>query len=137
MYKAYATELLSEHYCGIVFDGDGVEKSRADGFQRAVEFFTLAIDRASLSSAGEASAIVNMARVGRARAKLNLGDGPGAITDAEAVDMGFIGLANYETTPTRLRWDRPVSMDDNVTLQAEYLNLLVVECPTHGCPSMA
>ena len=135
MYKAYATELLSEHYCGIVFDGDGVERSPADGFQRAVEFFTLAIDRASLSSAGEASDIVNMARVGRARAKLNLGDGPGAITDAEAVDMGFIGLANYEPTPTRLRWDRPVSMDDNVTLQAAYRNLLVGGVPDPRVPT--
>ena len=134
MYKAYATQMLSEHYCGIVFDGDGVEKSRADGFQRAVELFTLAIDRASLSSAGEASRIVNMATVGRARAKLNLGDGPGAIMDAEAVDMGFIGLANYESSPTRLRWDRPVSMDDQVTLQAEYLNLLVGGVPDPRVP---
>jgi hypothetical protein len=125
MYKGYATQMLSEHYCGIVFDGDGVEKSRADGFQRAVELFTLAIDRASLSGAGEASDIVNMARVGRARAKLNLGDGPGAITDAEAVDIGFIGLANYETSPTRLRWDRPRSMDAEGTLQAAYRNLQI------------
>ena len=105
------------------------------GHLQAVEFFTLAIDRASLSSAGEAPDIVNMARVGRARAKLNLGDGPGAITDAEAVDMGFIGLANYETTPTRLRWDRPVSMDDNVTLQAAYRNLLVGGVPDPRVPT--
>ena len=135
MYKAYATELLSEHYCGIVFDGDGVEKSRADGFQRAVEFFTLAIDRASLSSAGEASDIVNMARVGRARAKLNLGDGPGAITDADAVDMGFIGLANYESSPTRLRWDRPTSMDDQVTLQVAYRDLQIGGVPDPRVPT--
>ena len=135
LYKGYATELLSEHYCGIVFDGDGVEKSRADGFQRAVELFTLASDRASLSSAGEASDIVNMARVGRARAKLNLGDGPGAIIDAEAVDIGFIGLANYETTPTRLRWDRPVSIDASGTLQAAFRNLQIGGVPDPRVPT--
>ena len=135
LYKAYATQLLSEHYCGIVFDGDGVEKSRADGFQRAVELFTLAIDRASLSSAGEASDIVNMARVGRARAKLNLGDGPGAIMDAEVVDVGFIGLANYAESPTRLRWDRPVSIDASLTLQAEFRDLQIGGVPDPRVPT--
>src|SRR5690606_29986464 len=32
LYGAYATQLLSEHYCGIVFGGDGVVRSREFGF---------------------------------------------------------------------------------------------------------
>ena len=135
MYSGYATQFLSEHYCGLFFGDDGVERSRADGFQEAVNHFTLAIDRASLSSAGEASDIVNMARVGRARAKLNLGDGAGAITDAEAVDMGFIGLSNYETSPTRLRWDRPWSVDASGTLQEPYRNKMVGGVPDPRVPT--
>ena len=135
LYKGYATQMLSEHYCGIVFDGDGVERTRADGFTAAAALFTTAIDRGSLSSAADASRIVNMARVGRARAKLNLGDLAGTITDAGAVTKGFIGYNEYESSPTRLRWDRPFSMDDNITLQPPYRNVTVGGVPDPRVPT--
>lgn len=100
-YEAYSTLLLSEAFCGIVFDGDEAVRERSEGFQIAADLFTTAIEYASRATHPDAADIVSLALVGRARAKLNLGDGPGAVADASEVPEGFVYYATYDVTPTR------------------------------------
>jgi starch-binding outer membrane protein, SusD/RagB family len=101
VYEAYSTLLLSEAFCGIVFDGNEVVLEREEGFQIAADVFTTAIEFAERSADAEAAEIVHLAHVGRARARLNLGDGPGAVADASVVPEGFVYHATYDTSPTR------------------------------------
>jgi hypothetical protein len=129
LYRAYATELLSEDYCEVVFDGDRVVRTREDGFQAAADLFTSALDfaaRVTGARTADAADIANMAYVGRARAKLNLGDGPGAVLDAQMVDSGFVGYATYESEPARREWSiRGQILDDEFSLRDHYRNLTV------------
>lgn len=129
LYEGYATELLSEHYCGIVFNGDGIERSREEGFRKAEELFTSVLsllNGVTGSRAAEARALSNTALVGRARARLNLGDGPGAVADAERVDEGFVAYLTYENGGTRRRqWLYPVNLDANFSVRPHYRALTV------------
>jgi len=104
-YEGYATQILSEAWCEMVFDGSGTKVSRLDGMARAEARFDLAImhSTSALSGAraGEAQDILDLALVGRARSRLNQGDLAGAIVDAQAVTAGFIYYATYETSPGR------------------------------------
>ena len=99
-YAGYTYQLAGEAYCELAFDGGGL-KTRADAWRLAEERFTTAIDLAGRVTSGpdaaEARSIVNMARVGRARARLNLGDLAGVVTDASEVDPGFIRFAETST----------------------------------------
>lgn len=136
LYKGYATEMLSEHYCGMVFEGGGEQKSRDEGFQRASELFTSAIDFAGRSSNDEADDVVNFALVGRARAKLNLGDGTGAVNDAEQVDAGFVGYATYEEGgDLRREWNAQVpNLNEDATIQGDFADLEVEGTPDPRVP---
>lgn len=130
LYKAYATEMLSEDYCGIVFNGDGVERPREEGFQTASDLFTSALDYAGQVTGSKATAaadITNMALVGRARAKLNLGDGQGAVADASLVAPGFVGYLTYEEGgDLRREWYvEGQILDDDAAVRPHYTNLTV------------
>src|SRR5690606_231798 len=73
--------------------------SRSELLAMAEERFTAAIGHAQ--AAGDNS-LLNMARVGRARVRLNLGRGADAVADAQAVPEGFVRNANRsETNPRR------------------------------------
>jgi hypothetical protein len=87
-YEAYAILLLGEGFCTTTIStidlatGSteyGGELSRAEAFTQAEERFTQAITEAQ---AVNATAILNLARVGRARARLNLAVTNGAVTNA-------------------------------------------------------
>ena len=89
-YEAYSILLLGEGFCTTAIStinletGEteyGAELTRAQAFQAAEERFTQAITEATAAGAG-ATSILNMARVGRARARLNLAVTNGAVTDA-------------------------------------------------------
>jgi hypothetical protein len=104
-YEGYATQLLAEAWCEMVFDGTGEITSREDAMARAEDRFTSALDYAGRAVGGErgdeAQDIVDLARVGRARSRLNQGDLPGALVDAQSVTPGFVYYATYENSPTR------------------------------------
>jgi hypothetical protein len=96
-YAAYGTLLLGEGFCSTVIsspDANGAivyggEISR-DSAQRVAESrFTLAI---AAAEAAEATDLLDLARVGRARARLALGDLAGARADAAQVPPGFTHL---------------------------------------------
>ncbi|MQA91877.1 MAG: RagB/SusD family nutrient uptake outer membrane protein [Gemmatimonas sp.] len=100
-YEGYSTLLLSEAFCGIVFDGDGVIQDRSVGFEAASNAFSDAIELAAQASEADATEIASLARVGRARARLNLGDVPGVLEDIDNVPEGFVYYATYDITPDR------------------------------------
>ena len=104
-YEGYATQILSEAWCEMVFDGSGETVSRETGMARAEDLFTLALthSQAALSGAraAEAQDIIDLALVGRASSRLNQGKLGEALTDAQQVTQGFIYYATYETSPGR------------------------------------
>lgn len=115
-YSGYSHLLLGEAFCtGVLLDAQlvpGGEVPRAELLLRAEERFTQAI--AAAQAAGNAD-LRNMALVGRARTRLNLGNGAGAAADAAQVTANYVKLASASTIATR-RENRVVSQ--NVTSNA-------------------
>lgn len=109
MYEAYSIQLLGEQFCDVTVDvpGEGVFDAQAgpllgrDGaYQLAITRFSEAISFAR--AAGDVD-IENASLVGRARAKLHLGDFAGVVADASQVSSGFQYLATYDANPGRRR----------------------------------
>lgn len=93
-YSAYALLLLGESMCSIAIDV-GPEIPSQQVFVLAEERFTAALN------GSPSSAIRNMALVGRARTRLNMGDTQGAVNDAQQVPAGFVHYAQYTDLSTR------------------------------------
>ena len=99
-YAGYSTLLLGEGFCTTVISSPGAggalvyggEISRDSAFRVAEAHFGAAI--AAAEAAAGASVMLNLALVGRARARLQLGDLVGARSDAARVPPGF----TYEMT---------------------------------------
>lgn len=92
-YGGYAHLLLGEGFCEMAID-QGPLLQPADVIEMAAARFTTAI--------GHAQTVGNtdlelMARAGRARARLDLGDAEGAYADASAIPEGFVWNAEYST----------------------------------------
>lgn len=85
-YSGYAHVLLGEGMCTVAFDV-GPELQPVDAFTRAEERFTRAIQAAT---AAADDTTLWMALVGRARARLNMGNEAGAAADAQLVPAGFV-----------------------------------------------
>ena len=125
-YSGYSHLLLGEAFCsGVLLDAGlqgGGEVPRADVLRRAVARFDEAVQGAQ--AAGSAD-ILNMALVGRARAKLNLGDKAGAAADARRVAASYAKVITASTTAAR-RENRVVEQNNNsqaVTVGPTYRNL--------------
>ncbi|MGH7540513.1 MAG: RagB/SusD family nutrient uptake outer membrane protein [Gemmatimonadota bacterium] len=103
-YAGYAYTLFGEGFCEVRFDGGPVAQPAAS-LATADERFTRAIDLAQ--QAGDQD-ILNMALVGRARARLDAGDLSGAILDAEQVPDGFVKMAERDGPALSLdrRWNK-------------------------------
>jgi len=108
-YSGYAHLLLGEGFCTMAIDG-GAELQPKDVFTLAEAKFTEAI--AAATTANNA-ALLNLARVGRARTRLDLAKLPGqavvnaklteARADAEAVPAGFVSNIPYNPAATYSR----------------------------------
>ena len=139
-YEGYATQFLAETFCGVVFDGDEVIVSRADAMRRAEDRFTSALQFAQQALTGpraaEAQDIVDMALVGRARARLNLGDPAASVmADAGAVTAGFVRFATFDGSPGRR--NNPVDLlEDNYILHPSFRSLVVGSDPDPRVPSV-
>ena len=123
-YAGYSYLMLSEEFCQVAFDG-GPALTPADGFRLAEERFTSAIQSAGQTSDPGATAFMTAARIGRARARLNLGDGPGVVDDASQVlPVGFEFFSTYDLTPDR-RQNRVVERFEgkNLSVPPESRNL--------------
>lgn len=105
-YAGYAYVLLGEGFCTMAVSSVNIDKSITYGgeiqpdsvFQLAIARFTEAIDFAG--TAGNTD-IETMAYLGRARAKLNLGDHEGAKADAEQVPSGYEKLVSASDAAPR------------------------------------
>lgn len=96
-HAGYSLILLGEAMCTAALDG-GPELSREQVFAEAEARFTKAMTAAT--AAGDSSTL-NMARVGRARARLNLNKLPEARADAALVPPGFVRNATYSAANSR------------------------------------
>ena len=84
-FSGYSHLLLGEGFCTVAIDLSE-ELPHTTAIQRAVERFTTAITAAQ--AAGDNN-LLNLARVGRARANLALGQNQSALTDAQPVPADF------------------------------------------------
>lgn len=119
MYAGYTYVLFGEAMCSVAFD-DGPEQTPTDAFNLAVERFDQAI------AAGAAGDILNAARVGKARAQLNLGQTAAAATTAGAVPAGFsfsLDYSNAEADTRNKQWEFNID-DENVTVAEPYRNVM-------------
>ena len=87
-YAGYFYQIAGEWMCEMAYDG-GPIVPREESWRIAEQRFTAAIERASLVDSDEARSILNMARVGRARARLHLEDDAGVVADASLVPAGY------------------------------------------------
>jgi starch-binding outer membrane protein, SusD/RagB family len=114
-YAGYADLLLGEGMCTMTMD-NGPLMTRADVFAVAEERFSDAITRAS--AVGDQS-LLNMARVGRARARLDLKKLPEAAADAALVPAGFVRNAEFAEGGAPERENRIY----NLTIRTAYLSV--------------
>jgi len=90
-YSGYSHLLLAEGFCTAALDG-GPEIQPADVFQRTEARFTRAIEAAT---AAANTVTLNLARVGRARARLDLARYADARADGLLVPAAFVETAKY------------------------------------------
>jgi len=96
-YAGYSYLLLAEGFCTMAIDLSA-EMQSEEVFDSAVARFTTAIDAAQTSGS---DSILNMARVGRARAYLGLGMHQNALADALLVPDDFVYEVSASTAATR------------------------------------
>lgn len=109
LFSGYSHILLGEGFCSAAVDG-GPELTPAQVFALAEERFSTAITNATTANN---TAVLNAARVGRARARLNLAKLPGqpvvnaklteARADAAAVPAGFVYNIPYNSASSYSR----------------------------------
>jgi starch-binding outer membrane protein, SusD/RagB family len=107
-YAGYSLVLLGEGMCSAALDV-GPELTPTQILTEAEARFTRAIDAAAAAlttapTAGDSLSInssLNLALLGRARARLDLGNKPGAGADAALVPAGFVATASRSSTKTQ------------------------------------
>lgn len=90
-YAGYSLVLLGEGMCSAALDV-GPELTPAQILTEAESRFTRAIDAATTAGNEE---LLNLALLGRARARLGLSNNPGAAGDAALIPAGFVVHATY------------------------------------------
>ena len=99
VFEAYSYLLLGESYCEMTVDGMLPTLTREQTWDIAVDKFDQVLN--SPVSGADAEAIRNLARVGRARANLNLGNMAGVLQDAAVVPADFVYDATFDVSPQR------------------------------------
>lgn len=119
MYAGFTYTLFGESMCSVAFD-EGPEQTPADAFNLAIARFDQSI------AAGATGDILNAARVGKARAQLNLGQKAAAAATASAVPSGFsfqLSYSNAESVTRNKQWEFNID-DENVTVAEPYRNVM-------------
>lgn len=98
-YSAYGRVWLGEAFCSAAINMSE-ELSSQQILEQAEQRFTEAIEAANQVGDDQ---LLNMARVGRARVRRDLGDSDGALSDAGAVPEGFVYDAQYSSQSERSR----------------------------------
>jgi hypothetical protein len=125
-YNGYAYVLLGEYYCStpVAADGPGVPSDQI--LAMAVQRFDEAIRIAQAGSGAEAQRILNLARVGAARASLQQGKKQEAIAYASAVPSEFVAWVRHASSPTSLRnyyWGSTTGTNRTIGVDPAFLNL--------------
>ena len=120
-YAGYSRLLLGEQFCEAAVNV-GPRMTSAQIFASAEEKFNTAITAAQ--AAGD-NQILNMAYVGRARARLDQGNTAGAASDAALVTPGFVINATAEASPFRRqnRVNEQNNGDAGVSVAPAYRNV--------------
>lgn len=124
MYAGFTYNMFGESMCAVAFD-QGPIQTPAESFALAVARFDQSI------AAGADGNILNAARVGKARAQLNLGQAAAAATTAGAVPAGFaftVAYSNAEAVTRNKQWQFNID-DENVTVAEVYRGIM-----TEGMP---
>lgn len=125
-YGGYTYLTMGEAFCSMAFDA-GPEVQSAAAFQLAEERFTRAIAAADQVGAAGTD-IRNMALVGRARARLNLGNYAGAAADAALVPANYvrnIGASSASTRRNNRVWAQNSSSTNSTSVGTAYRGLMV------------
>ena len=119
--------LLGEGFCEGVIDV-GAAMTPAQLFEQAEARFDKAITAAQ---AANDQNLLNLARVGRARARINMGDDAGALADASEVPTSFVYNATADINAGRRnnRVFQQNNQNANVTVAPEYRNVTVNGAP--------
>jgi len=129
-YSGYAHTLMGEGFCSAVITELGPEVQPAQVFEVAEQRFTRAIEVAGTANDAET---VNMARIGRARVRLNRGNAAGAAADARAVLQAAPQFAKMATASEAAgrRWNRVAEefRAGNATVAPAYRGLMVGGVP--------
>lgn len=112
-YGAWATLALGEGFCEAVLV-KGTVTPPAAALQAAEAAFTEAI---TLATAANNTDLLNMARMGRARVRLRLGNFAGARADATLVPATYVKVATRGAAE-RQRWNLVFELQNNIGLQA-------------------
>jgi hypothetical protein len=130
-YGGYGRILLGEGFCEAAINL-GPKLTSNEVFASAETSFSTAITAAQ--AAGDQQ-ILNMAYVGRARAKLDQGNKTGAAADAALVPSGFVMNAAAENSPTR-RQNRVQTFNQSklVSVAPYYRNLTVADASGNQVP---
>jgi hypothetical protein len=131
-YGGYAFLLLGEGHCEMAADG-GPLLTRRQTFEIAVERFTRALPHAD--AAGNTS-LRHMALMGRARAKLNIGDAQGALADARQIPDGFVRNVAFSSAQVRRenRWPSITITSRRLAVKPTYRGLTVDGVPDVRVP---
>ena len=133
-YSGYSHLFMGEMFCSAAVDM-GPELFPQDFFNLAVTRFTRAIDAATTAGAG-ADSLRYMALVGRARARLDLGQYAAAAADAALIPAGFVKSASASDASDRRR-DRVYAENNqfnNVTVGPRYRGMTVEGVPDSRVP---
>jgi hypothetical protein len=123
-YAGYAYLLLGEGMCEMTIDR-GPKMTREQTIAIAEQRFTDAMDRAT---AVNDQSLLNMARVGRARARLDLKKLSDAAADAQSVPAGFVRNAEFSEGGVASRENRIYNLtirNDFLSVGEPYRNLTV------------
>jgi hypothetical protein len=132
VFGAYAYTLLGEGFCAMRFDQEKMIHTPQEVLTIAETKFTEALALVDSMADGNAKIeLENLALVGRARVRLDLGNTDGARSDAELVTPGFeFFVTRSEDASTRLNeaWSA-MALTGNASVAPEYRNLTVDGVP--------
>ena len=112
-YGAYATLALGEGFCSAVLTPGSVQAPTA-ALTAAEAAFTEAI---TLATTANNTDLLNMARVGRARVRLDQGNFAGAKADAELVPAAYVKSAT-RGSGEKQRWNLVYEFQNNISVPA-------------------
>ena len=89
LFAGYTKLMLADAFCTLAFGGTGPELTSQETYALAADEFTLAIEAENATDEVRSAALV-----GRARARLQMGDEDGALADARQVPADFEYIAD-------------------------------------------